>query len=339
MFNRILRVSFSVHIFIQKCWLQLDCTTPGPSTDIKSAFRELHPQEGSTNTNGDSAMSCWLSPPSHGNSMDKAWSFKLFPCHCPKIRPRCSATPIATSGTRSFDPEQQESLGRFGDVWMLGWTWKCFAAVQPSAQKLWSCYNTDVVLGKELNFSTIVKLSNIVMHLAGLPVQLSRKTANSTPMKSHEEAKIGQTNLRCCHSFPPQKHKHIWYEMTWILRFPFGRLWYDDMDIWRLFKMSSPESGRNSHLQWAPPLNVYIFVYPWNRRMKTCFAQNRGTVTSAESFFMSNYCLRMMMMMVMMMMMMMTCIFNWLLMLKIGGMFGSSMWVWVLVWGPDLARI
>ena len=27
-------------------------------------------------------------------------------------------------------------------------------------------------------------------------------------------------------------------------------------------KMSSPESGRNSHLQWAPPLNVYIFVYP-----------------------------------------------------------------------------
>ena len=49
--------------------------------------------------------------------------------------------------------------------------------------------------------------------------------------------------------------------------------------------MSSPESGRNSHLQWAPPVNVYIFVYPWNRRMKTCFAQNRATVTSAESFY------------------------------------------------------
>lgn len=30
-------------------------------------------------------------------------------------------------------------------------------------------------------------------------VQLSYKTASSTPMKSHDEAKIGQTNLRCVH--------------------------------------------------------------------------------------------------------------------------------------------
>ena len=41
----------------------------------------------------------------------------------------------------------------------------------------------------------------------------------------------------------------------------------------------------------------------------------------------------------MMMMMMMMYIFKWLFILKIGGMFGSSMWVWVLVWGPDLTRI
>ena len=28
-----------------------------------------------------------------------------------------------------------------------------------------------------------------------------------------------------------------------------------------------------------------------------------------------------------------------IVMLNIAGMFGSLMWVWVLVWGPDLARI
>ena len=71
------------------------------------------------------------------------------------------------------------------------------------------------------------------------------------------DATFRDYDIKWCLNLHQQKNKYS----TWMYMAPF-----------QIFQNVFSENGRNAYLQWAPPLNVYILEYPWNRCMKTCFA-------------------------------------------------------------------